>query len=84
MGSLRKRQSILVGLAKVCTALAPNMQFYFYRIDRKVMDAKWSRALALLLCNEEWGLLESLVLEVLKERLRHNVTYREVNTAINQ
>jgi hypothetical protein len=30
------RQSILVGLAKVCAALAPNMQFYFYRIDRKV------------------------------------------------
>jgi hypothetical protein len=25
------------------------MQFYFYRIDRKVMGAKWSRALALLL-----------------------------------
>jgi hypothetical protein len=66
MGSSRKRQSILVGLAKVCAALAPNMQFYFYRIDRKVMGAKWSRALALLLCKEE--------------RLRHNVTYREVNT----
>jgi hypothetical protein len=30
------RQSILVGLAKVCAALAPNMQFYFYRIDMKV------------------------------------------------
>jgi hypothetical protein len=45
----RKRQSILVGLAKLCTALAPNMQFYFYRIVRKVMDAKWSRALAMLL-----------------------------------
>jgi hypothetical protein len=29
------------------------MQFYFYIIDRKVMDAKWSRALALLLCKEE-------------------------------
>jgi hypothetical protein len=57
------------------------MQFYFYRIDRKVMGAKWSRALALLLYNEERGLLESLVLEVLKERLRHNVTYREVNTS---
>jgi hypothetical protein len=27
MGSSRKRQSILVGLAKVCAALAPNMQF---------------------------------------------------------
>jgi hypothetical protein len=40
------------------------MQFYFYRIDRKVMGTKWSRALALLLRKEEWGLLESLVLEV--------------------
>jgi hypothetical protein len=49
MGFSRKRQSILVGLAKVCIALAPNMQFYFYRIDRKVMDTKWSRALASLL-----------------------------------
>jgi hypothetical protein len=55
------------------------MQFYFYRIDRKVMGTKWSRALVLLLCNEERGLLESLVLKVLEERLRHNVTYREVN-----
>jgi hypothetical protein len=25
------------------------MQFYFYRIDRKIMVAKWSRALASLL-----------------------------------
>jgi hypothetical protein len=81
MGSSRKRQSILVCLAKVCAALAPNMQFYFYRIDKKVMGAKWSRALDLLLRNEEWGLLESLVLEVLEERLRHNVTYREVKTS---
>jgi hypothetical protein len=50
------------------------MQFYFYRIDRKVMDAKWSRALALLLHKEELGLLEGLVLEVLEERLRYSVT----------
>jgi hypothetical protein len=56
------------------------MQFYFYRIDRKVMGAKWSRALALLLRKEGRGILKSLVLEVLEERLRHNVTYREVNT----
>jgi hypothetical protein len=56
------------------------MQFYFYRIYRKVMGAKWSRALALLLRKQEWGLLESLVLDVLEERLWHNVTYREVNT----
>jgi hypothetical protein len=74
MGFSRKRQSILVGLAKVCAVLAPNMQFYFYRIDRKVMGAKWSRALALLLCKEEWGLLEGLVLEVLEERLQYSVT----------
>jgi hypothetical protein len=83
MGFSSKKKSILVGLAKVCATLAPNMQFYFYRIDRKVMGAKWSRAVALLLCKEERGLLEGLVLEVLEERLQHNVTYSEVNT-INQ
>jgi hypothetical protein len=59
------------------------MQFYFYRIDGKVMGAKWSRALALLLCKEDRGILKRLVLEVLEEWLRHNVTYREV-TASNQ
>jgi hypothetical protein len=74
MGFPRKRQSILVGLAKVCATLAPNMQFYFYRIDRKVTNAKWSRALALLLRKEERGLLKGLVLEVLEERLRYNIT----------
>jgi hypothetical protein len=57
------------------------MQFYFYRIDRKVMGTKWSRALAFLLHKEERGILKSLVLEVLEERLRHNVTYHEVNTS---
>jgi hypothetical protein len=45
------------------------------------MGAKWSRALALLLCNDERRMLKSLVLEVLEERLRHNVTYREVTTS---
>jgi hypothetical protein len=79
MGFSRKRQSIQVGLAKVCAALAHNMQFYYYRIDRKIMGTKWSRALALLFCKEKRELLEGLVLEVLEERLRHNVTYREVN-----
>jgi hypothetical protein len=49
------------------------MQFYFYRIERKVMGAKWSRALALLLCKEERGLLKDLVLEVLEERLWSSV-----------
>jgi hypothetical protein len=57
------------------------MQFYFYRIDRKVMGTKWSRALALLHCKEERGILKSLVLEVLEERLRHNVTYHEATTS---
>jgi hypothetical protein len=74
MGFSSKRQSILVGLAKVCASLAPNMQFYFYRIDKKVMGTKWSRALALLLSKEEQGLLEGLVLEVLKEQLWYNIT----------
>jgi hypothetical protein len=74
MGFSRKRQSILVGLARVCAALAPNMQFYFYGIDRKVMGAKWSRALGLLLRKEERGLLEGLVMDVLEERLRYNFT----------
>jgi hypothetical protein len=50
------------------------MQFYFYRIDMKVMGAKWSRALALLLCKEERGLLKGLVLEVLEGRLQYSVT----------
>jgi hypothetical protein len=45
------------------------------------MGAKWSRELALLLCKEEWGLLKGLVLEVPEERLRQNITYREVNTS---
>jgi hypothetical protein len=70
----RKGQLILVGLAKVCATLAPNMQFYFYRIDRKVMGAKWSGSLALLLRKEEQGLLEGLDLEVLEEPLRYSVT----------
>jgi hypothetical protein len=39
------------------------------------------KALALLLCKEERGFLEGLVLEVLEERLRHNVTYHEENTS---
>jgi hypothetical protein len=38
------------------------------------MGAKWSRALALLICKEELGLLKGLVLEVLEERLRYSIT----------
>jgi hypothetical protein len=57
------------------------MQFYFYRIDRKVMGAKWSRALDLLLRKEERGLLEGLVLEVLEEQLWYSVTKCEANTS---
>jgi hypothetical protein len=45
------------------------MQFYLYRIDKKVMGAKWSRALALLLWKEKLGLLKGVVLEVLEEWL---------------
>jgi hypothetical protein len=45
------------------------------------MGAKWSRALALLLCKEKLGLLEGLVLEVLEEWLRHSVTKYEANTS---
>jgi hypothetical protein len=74
LGFSRKRQSILVGLAKVCAVLAPHIQFYFYRIDRNVMGAKWSRALAFLLRKEELGLLEGLVLEVLEERQTSSMT----------
>jgi hypothetical protein len=50
------------------------MQFYFYIIDKKIIGTKWSRALALLLHKEKLSLLESLVFEVLKERLWHSVT----------
>jgi hypothetical protein len=38
------------------------------------MGTKWSSAFALLLRKEKLGLLKSLVLEVLEERLRHSVT----------
>jgi hypothetical protein len=37
------------------------------------MDTKWSRALALLLRKEKLGVLECLVLKVLKEWLRYSV-----------
>jgi hypothetical protein len=45
------------------------------------MVVKWSRALALLLRKEGWGILKSLVMEVLEEQIRQNVTYREVTTS---
>jgi hypothetical protein len=38
------------------------------------MGAKWTTALALLLQKEELRLLDGLVLEVLEEQLRYNVT----------
>jgi hypothetical protein len=38
------------------------------------MGAKWSRAFSLLLRKEELGLLEGLVLEILKERLQYSGT----------
>jgi hypothetical protein len=34
----------------------------------------------LLIREEQLGLLESLILKVLEQRFRHNVSYREVNT----
>jgi hypothetical protein len=37
-----------------------------------------------LIREEQLGLLESLVLEVLERRFRRNVTYRETSHAINQ
>jgi hypothetical protein len=43
------------------------MQFYLYRIDKKIIGAKWSSAIALLLHKEKLRLLKSLVLEVLEE-----------------
>jgi hypothetical protein len=45
------------------------------------MGAKCSRGLALLIRNEKLGLLESLVLEVLKNWFWYNVTYHEANTS---
>jgi hypothetical protein len=38
----------------------------------------------LLIREEQLGLLESLVLEVVERRFRRNVTYRETSRAINQ
>jgi hypothetical protein len=35
----------------------------------------------MLICEEQLGLLESLVLEVLEKRFRRNVTYHEENTS---
>jgi hypothetical protein len=45
------------------------------------MDAKCSRGLPFLIRDEKLGLLESLVLEVLKNWFWHNVNYREANTS---
>jgi hypothetical protein len=36
----------------------------------------------MLICEEQLGLLEDLVLKILEQRFRHNVSYREVNTYI--
>jgi hypothetical protein len=38
----------------------------------------------LLIREEQLGLLESLVLEVVERQFRRNVTYRETSRAINQ
>jgi hypothetical protein len=34
----------------------------------------------LLIREEQLGLLEDLVLKILEQRFRHNISYREVNT----
>ncbi len=34
----------------------------------------------MLIREEQLGLLENLVLKILEQRFRHNVSYREVNT----
>jgi hypothetical protein len=46
----------------------------YYKIDKKTIGTKWSRALAFLLRKEKLGFFESLDLEVLEERLWHSVT----------
>jgi hypothetical protein len=57
------------------------MQFYSTElIEKLIIGATCSRRLGLLIREEQLGLLESLILKVLEQRFRHNVTYREVNT----
>jgi hypothetical protein len=70
---LKERQSIIVGLAKVCASLAPIMQFYFYRIDRKLYGHKMVKGTCLA-APQRKTLLESLVLEILGERLERSIT----------
>jgi hypothetical protein len=60
--------------------LAPIKQFYFYRIDRKSNRHKMVKGNCIVSLQKNPGLLEGLVLEVLKEQLQHNVTYHEANT----
>jgi hypothetical protein len=48
------------------------------------MGAKCSKGLGLLIREEKLGLLESLVLEVLKNWFWHNVAYHEETQPINQ
>jgi hypothetical protein len=54
-GVLKERQLILVGLAKVCTALAPIMQFYFYRIDRECNRRKMVKSTSLAALQRKTG-----------------------------
>jgi hypothetical protein len=50
------------------------------KIEKLIIGATCSRRLALLIREEQLGLLENLVLKVLEQRFQHNVTYHEVNT----
>jgi hypothetical protein len=50
-------------------------------MENITMGAKCSRGLALLIHDKKLELLESLVLEVLKNWFWHNITYHEANTS---
>jgi hypothetical protein len=52
---LKERQSILVGLVKVCATLAPIMQFYIYRIDRKSNGCKMVKGTCLAALQRKTG-----------------------------
>jgi hypothetical protein len=74
MGFLNERELILVGPAKVCATLAPNMQFYFYRINEREIGTKMFKGhLPCCSAKKKLGLIECLLLEILSEWLWHSV-----------